>query len=219
MTATMLDRDALAEQILSEQWAPLYDDMTRLLEILPEKKKLEALAVLRDASDILKRVAPFMCLEPSLKNAADALTAGAVASAADWLERQIAKRGPAPTTSVIAQAAYELAEISKKATGKSDWRWVEKKLREKFGDSVPRTNGSSLRSLAYKAHRWKLAGLRERPPIASPATKNDRKETPPKLDAIDFFAMYEIRRQRAESLAALRQKKSKPKIKRPVILR
>lgn len=206
---TSIDRDELAE-IVFEDWVPLYCEMTRL-ESLSADKRRRAVAALRKSNDILKLIVPMMRDDPALKDTADMLAAGAVESAANWLDRQVVKPGKPPSMSVIGEAAYQLGEISKAATGKPEWGWVETKLAEKF-DKVP--SGSALRSLAGKAKRYELKAMGEldQQPVVAPAApaKPDSK-----LDAVSFFTIYNIRAQRHQDLEAAHRRWKRKRRKAP----
>src|SRR5262249_18674109 len=130
---TKLDRNFVANQSL-EDWDSLYRDEEKLLEFLPKQKRARAVATLLEAHNLLKRLAPALRTDPWVPtitiafgerkkrlSIADFLAAGSLPSIADWLDRRVPKRGPAPTKSVIAQAAFELSEISRDADKGPDW--------------------------------------------------------------------------------------------------
>jgi hypothetical protein len=127
---------------------------------------------------------------------------GGLLSLAAWIKTWLPRTGPKVTKAVIAQAAWELREISKATVGKADLKWVETKLRQYFPSSRIDA-GRAAHDLIEDLKKGKIGKLRrsnQKPPflfLPNDNSNGDRMNVTPDQrhrEAKAFFILQSIRR-------------------------
>jgi hypothetical protein len=222
-------RDDLADLAL-RNWFSLHKNVGLLLKQLTARERKLAVAALRDAHAIMQCLAPVMRgfgyfpeIQVKTKerllgcSVVEFLGGGSLSSVADWLDSWVVSRGPRPLPSIIAQAALDLATISKHTTGKTDWKWIQTRINAQFGTSGGQFAGGqrSLYDLTQKYKSNKLGTLKQRPNndfklfADPPAAKSSRPISDKELNA--FFELIQVRNSDPESPKKTRAREPLPR--------
>ena len=195
-------RDRIADVSLCN-WYSVYLNTGAFLRELPTRKRRRAVASLRNAHEVLQRLIEMMRADseflPEITvhtkdrivrlNVVDLLAGGSLLSIANWLDSWEASKGPPELQSIIAQAAIELGKISRSTTGKPDWAWVEKRIKNKFGGPT----GKSLYRLVQKWKEKKSAGINQRQKQAFKLFADNKSRVASKREIDAVFSLVGIR--------------------------